>query len=221
MHYIVRPMRLEDIPQVADIERQSFTLPWPSHAYKKEITENRLARYIVVQLAEDRQPTPGELPPKPAGGFWDSLRRITISLTEGRQEEAPASWPPIAGYAGLWLMADEAHITTIAVRPDLRGRGLGELLLCALADVARNIPARWLTLEVRVSNTVAQNLYRKYGFMEHGLRRYYYSDNSEDAIIMWSEALDSPEFRQRLATLREALWRRLGAVEVQPLMSRA
>jgi ribosomal-protein-alanine N-acetyltransferase len=106
-------------------------------------------------------------------------------------------------------MVDEAHITTIAVRPQFRGRGLGELLLVALAEIAYDINARWLTLEVRVSNNVAQTLYRKYGFKPAGIRQRYYSDNQEDALIMWTDEIRSPEWRGRFLDLRAALRTRL------------
>ena len=89
----------------------------------------------------------------------------------------------------MWLAFDEAHVTTIGIDPDYQGRGLGELLLLCLFDEAVARGANWLTLEVRVSNDAAQSLYRKYGFTVHGTRRRYYSDNNEDALIMWTRPL--------------------------------
>jgi ribosomal-protein-alanine N-acetyltransferase len=91
------------------------------------------------------------------------------------------------------------------VRPQFRRRGFGELLLVALAEVAIDINARWLTLEVRVSNEIAQSLYRKYGFKSAGVRQRYYSDNHEDALIMWTDEIQSPEFQQRFTALRATL----------------
>jgi ribosomal-protein-alanine N-acetyltransferase len=102
-------------------------------------------------------------------------------------------------------MLDESHITTIAVRPNLKHRGLGEELMIALSDLSIAIGADRMTLEVRVSNYEAQNLYRKFGFHEEGVRRRYYSDNNEDALIMWSEQLKSPEFTERLARIRQEI----------------
>lgn len=92
----------------------------------------------------------------------------------------------IAGYAGMWLIMDEAHITNIAVRREYRGRKLGERLLRELKATASYFGARRMTLEVRVSNRIAQNLYEKLGFRVEGVRRAYYSDNNEDALIMWA-----------------------------------
>jgi ribosomal-protein-alanine N-acetyltransferase len=111
----------------------------------------------------------------------------------------------IVGYAGLWLSLDEAHITTFAVLPDYRRRKIGERMLVALFDRAERLGAEWLTLEVRASNLPAQRLYEKYGFRPAGVRRRYYSDNNEDAIIMWTERLRDRAVRERLSKLRAAL----------------
>ena len=111
----------------------------------------------------------------------------------------------IVGYAGLWLSLDEAHITTFAVLPDHRRRKIGERMLVEIFDRAEKLGAEWLTLEVRASNLAAQRLYEKYGFRPAGVRRRYYSDNNEDAIIMWTERLRDRSVRERLAKLRTAL----------------
>ena len=101
-------------------------------------------------------------------------------------------------------------MTTIGVDPPHRGRGLGELLLLCMFDEAVARGANWLTLEVRVTNAAAQALYRKYGFTAHGTRKRYYSDNNEDALIMWSPALGEPAYRAEVESRRDALARRLG-----------
>lgn len=93
----------------------------------------------------------------------------------------------IAGYAGMWLIIDEAHVTNIALAAAYRGAGLGEKLVRALMDLARERGALSMTLEVRVSNAKAQSLYAKLGFVPRGKRRNYYTDNREDALIMWCE----------------------------------
>lgn len=111
----------------------------------------------------------------------------------------------IVGYAGLWLSLDEAHITTFAVLPEHRRRKIGERMLLALFDRAEKLGAEWLTLEVRASNLPAQRLYEKYGFRPAGIRRRYYSDNNEDAIIMWTDRLSERALRERIAKLRVAL----------------
>lgn len=91
----------------------------------------------------------------------------------------------VIGYAGMWLILDEGHITNIAVHPEYRGIGAGNLLLESLIEICRTESITSLTLEVRKSNLVAQNLYKKYGFLEQGIRKGYYGDNKEDAVIMW------------------------------------
>ena len=114
------------------------------------------------------------------------------------------------GFGGLWVMVDEAHITTFAVDPRWRRRGVGEWLLLGLLDRAVERHAREATLEVRLSNMPARRLYEKYGFRPVGIRPRYYSDNGEDALIMTTDALASTAMRERLAALR-------GALEARPI----
>jgi ribosomal-protein-alanine N-acetyltransferase len=91
----------------------------------------------------------------------------------------------VIGYCGMWLVIDEAHITNIAVLPDYRGKKLGEALLRKVMEIAAEMGAKTMTLEVRVSNIVAQGLYRKLGFEYGSIRKSYYTDNQENALVMW------------------------------------
>ena len=111
----------------------------------------------------------------------------------------------VVGYGGMWVMVDEAHITTFAVDPLYRRQRIGERLILALLDVASARHAREATLEVRLSNLPARRLYEKYGFRPVGLRPRYYSDDNEDALIMTTEPLAEPAMRDRLARLRATL----------------
>jgi len=111
----------------------------------------------------------------------------------------------IVAYGGIWVMLDDSHITTIAVSPDHRGRRYGEIMLVRLLDEAIARGASWMTLEVRESNTIAQGLYRKYGFTSVSTRRGYYSDNNENAIVMWAGNMKSEIYANRLRALRSAL----------------
>ncbi len=111
----------------------------------------------------------------------------------------------VVGFAGMWVIFDEAHVTTIAVDRRQRGERIGERLLLALIDHALARGGRWMTLEVRPSNAVALTLYRKFGFREVALRKRYYSDNGEDAAVMWSGNLREPESQARLDVIRRGL----------------
>lgn len=187
--YVVEPMCWADVPQVMAIERESFPLPWPERAYRYELSQNQNSHYVVLRCHDDEA----------LDGWRARLQRLL-----GRSPRQP-----IIGYGGLWMIAGEAHISTIAVTPAWRGRGLGELLLWSMLKRAQAMNAFEATLEVRVSNQVAQNLYRKYGFEQVGRRRRYYQDNGEDALIMTVTGFDSPAYRARLDELGEALRRHL------------
>lgn len=188
--YLIQPMQVQDIPEVMEIERVCFSMPWSTRAYRYEIEENRLSTYMVARVAVKTQ----------ADGLWDRVREM---LSGG-----PAH-SPVIGYGGFWMMVDEAHISTLAVTPAERGKGIGELLLMRLIKEAEKRGANVVTLEVRVSNLPAQGLYEKYGFTVQGRRVRYYSDNGEDALIMTTPRLDSPPYAAHLASLKEQLFARL------------
>lgn len=107
----------------------------------------------------------------------------------------------IVGHAGLWFTADEAHVTNVAVHPDARRSGVGTRLMLDLADEARRRGCQAWTLEVRVSSTGAQDLYRMFGFAPAGVRQRYY-ENTEDAIVMWCHDIQSGGYRERLDAIR-------------------
>lgn len=111
----------------------------------------------------------------------------------------------LVAFGGIWLMVDEAHVTTFAVDPAWRRRRIGETLLLALIDLAIARHAREATLEVRLSNLPARRLYEKFGFKPVGIRPRYYSDNHEDALIMTTEVLSGPLMQAMLATRRADL----------------
>ncbi|HZO73774.1 MAG TPA: ribosomal protein S18-alanine N-acetyltransferase [Ktedonobacteraceae bacterium] len=210
VRYVIDRMTMSDVPRVIEIERLAYPSTWPPSAYRKELQDNRWAHYIVLrdkQIQGEQLVAPQEQE-KPRRS-----RLFPLSLLPGRPA-ITASSPDLAsmiGFAGLWLMVDEAHITTIAIHPDYRRKGLGELLLLSLIDIAYTIGAKWVTLEVRVSNYTAQNLYRKYGFHESGVRHRYYSDNQEDALIMWTEEINSPSYKQKFQALKTELLQKLEA----------
>ncbi len=115
----------------------------------------------------------------------------------------------LLGYAGSWLVIDEAHITNIAVAPQYRGKKVGESLLTAIFDACYKNMVKYLTLEVRVSNTPAIKLYEKYAFKSLGTRKGYYQNNNEDALIMWTENIFWDKFKlkynENLKNLKEKI----------------
>lgn len=111
----------------------------------------------------------------------------------------------LVAYGGIWVIMEDSHVTTIAVHPDYRGLKLGEEMLLKLLDEAIARGASWITLEVRESNDAAQKLYRKYGFTTVSTRRGYYSDNGENALVMWAGNLKGELYGARLRVLRATL----------------
>ncbi len=176
----VEPMRQSDVPTVASIERTVFTMPWSSSAFGYELRSNPLSHYYVA-------------------------RTRSLKSALGSQGTDPS----IIGYGGFWMMLDEAHVCTLGVHPDWRRRGVGELLLSSMIGAATKLGANVVTLEVRVSNAPAQRLYEKYGFSPVGLRKGYYSDNQEDALIMTTETISSATYQARYNRLQRLLRERL------------
>jgi [ribosomal protein S18]-alanine N-acetyltransferase len=111
----------------------------------------------------------------------------------------------VVGFSGQWVIMDEAHITTIAVSPEWRGRRIGERILSEMLGQAIRRGATRATLEVRATNDPARRLYEKYGFVDVAVRKAYYPDNGEDAVIMWVYQMDSPAWRKRYHAQRAAL----------------
>ena len=205
MHFFVEPMRESDVGRVQEIERQSFSTPWSAATYLRELRSPDHCRYIVVRASDG--------PPRDlsAGDPWQP-RGWLANLLPGLFGAGSLPSPYlVVGYGGIWVTVDEGHITTIATAPEYRGQGVGELVLNGLIDAGRELRVNMLTLEVRVSNVIAQNLYLKYGFEAKGTRKRYYTDNNEDALIMWAGPVSSPEFQQRLRHLRTLLADRLRA----------
>lgn len=144
---------------------------------------------VIMEVEQSSFPTPW-----PRQAFYNELvhnrfARYSVVQVNGR----------VVGYCGLWLLLDEAHITNIAIHPDFRGQGLGESLLAYMMRRAKEWGAGKMTLEVRTSNIIAQRLYKKMGFEPSGIRSRYYTDNQEDAIIMWVTLDGIDEEKQEIA----------------------
>ena len=216
MPYALRPMLPDDAQAVAEIEREAFPTTWPPTPFRKEL-HNRLARYLVsYQPSDDAAGDPADRPPSAPPAQGSLLSRLLQGLWPGVGRtpvdgDGPREFIP--GYVGMWFMADEAHITAIAVRESFRGRGIGELLLIGCVELSILRKAREVTLEVRVTNDQAQALYKKYGFEMAGVRKRYYTDNNEDAYIMTTGAIQSPEYQRELTARVRDHARRWGESE--------
>ena len=207
MSCYLRLMRKEDVSQVIEVDHEAFPTMWPPPNYEREL-QNRLAHYIVAYDDEETVAEPEAAAPVEKGTLTSRVKRLFGNYRLFSKE--PPTSQHIVGFAGFWIMADEAHLTNIAVREIQRRQGTGELLLIAVIDMSTALNAHMLTLEVRVSNTVAQNLYDKYGFTQAGIRRGYYLDNKEDAALMTLGNLQSASFQEKLTRLKKAHSKRWG-----------
>ena len=216
MGFLVRPMRPGDIAQVARVERECFPTGWTPTPFTQEL-QNKRASYLVACKAKDpwraEQEARAWLSAEEAVEAKPFLSRLAQHV---KRFLGPVRLPPpdfsyhLAGYVGLWFMTDEAHITAIGTREADRRKGIGELLLLASIEEGFRKGARVVTLEARVSNHAARELYFKYGFNKAGIRKGYYTDNREDALVMTTDNLSSPVYRQRLELLRQEHARRWG-----------
>ncbi len=173
MRYHIRLMRQEDAIQMAEISLEAFPCTQVPTNYQREF-RNPLAHYIVA---------------------FDS--------SEGENDTVSNLPRYMVGYAGFWLIAGEAHIVDIAVRNAYKSRGIGELLLISLIGLALALNASQATLEVRASNHIACSLYRKYGFSVQGVRKRYYLDNNEDAVIMTVNDISSKIYKSFFEKLKQ------------------
>jgi ribosomal-protein-alanine N-acetyltransferase len=192
--YIIRRMTYDDIPQVAQIDREAFPGEWvfrSQAAYKQDL-DNPSVRYIVAYREQDARESGRQVTPRPR---W--FRRLFS------YERRLDTREHIVGFSGFWMMVGEAHIIAIGVREGYRQLGIGESLLVATIDLAQALRANVVTLEVRASNLIAQELYKKCGFQVTGRRLKYYSSDGEDAIIMSTDNIASLAFQASFRQLKE------------------
>ena len=190
-------MKPDDVSTVIAIERLSFPTPWSASSFLYELNHNTLSSYYVLS-----RPATGKAPSLERG--WRHWLRGVVGIPRESR---------VIGYVGFRLQHAGVHISTIAVHPDWRGNGLGELLLLTAMEQALRLEAGMVSLEVRALNQVAQRLYHKYGFRFKEIHRGYYR-NGEDAWLM--EAQVNPvAYRAQLTRLRRALdarlrWQQIG-----------
>lgn len=164
--YVIRPMQLRDISEVMVVNRRCFPSPWSPWAIRFDCEQNPYSKWMVLETQRPARPNK-------SNGFGKLLKRFN-----------PATSTQIIGFGAFWLMNNEAHITNIGVDPAYRGLGWGEALLISMLRHACGQDASFTSLEVRISNQRAINLYEKYAFQIVGRKSGYYHDNHEDAHIM-------------------------------------
>jgi ribosomal-protein-alanine N-acetyltransferase len=215
MNFSLRPMGVDDLSQVAEIEREAFPYTWPPTPFKREM-QNHLAHYLVTWIPTSQHN--GYLTSPQATDFvvrpWGWIPRWLMGIRDlfSLAPKLSTDGGFIAGYIGMWFMSDEAHIVAIGVRSVFQRMGLGELLMQGGVELAMARRMRSMTLEARVSNTPAHALYEKYGFQKVGARKAYYADNREDAVIMTAEDILSPEYQKMFESRLEAYRQRRGDV---------
>ena len=207
-HFIVRPMKTDDIDQVLEVERDAFPTLWPPTPFKREM-RNKLARYMVAVDEERVRPSLNTASEGVGGGLFGWVRKLRRLLTYANREISYRGVDFVVGYLGIWSMVDDAHIVAVGVRGPYRRLGVGELMMIRSIEIAKAWGSRSITLEVRVSNFAAQALYEKYGFRKVGVRKRYYTDNHEDAYVMTTDPIGTEEYQSLFERLKESHFRRL------------
>ncbi len=212
MQVVLRRLRSEDINQVIEIEREAFSPLWVSTPFKRELNNSYASYLVACNGLEGDEPAPeGEAGSEAGSPKWRRLGSKIQGLLSKRPQ-ADSDPEVIAGYVSVWYQGEEAHITEIAVRESLRGNGIGELLLIGSLRAAVEYGSKVMTLEVRVSNFIAQRLYEKYDFKSVGTRKGYYSDNREDAAIMTTSPIDTEDYQRMFQELQETYRKRRGDI---------
>ena len=213
----VRRLQAKDIDQVVAIEKEAFSPLWVSSPFKRDLNNKRTS-YLVACFDDGVSPEkilaeiePDQPDDRRTATLWSRVlgRMGFSSNVETERQEGTFD---IAGYVSVWYQGDEAHITEIAVKETLRSRGIGELLLIGCLQAAIEHGSRVMTLEARVSNFIAHRMYQKYRFKSVGIRKAYYSDNREDAVIMTTVPIDTDEYHELFMGLQstyQARWGRM------------
>ena len=215
MEAAVRRMRADDIPQVVAIEQEAFSPGWIGTPFRRDLN-SRYCRFLVAYL---ELPTPqdaaADATAAPDAAPDDSMWARMVSGVKSVLGLPPPGAPDeLAGYVSIWFQAGQAHITEIAVREALRGQGIGELLLIGTLRTAYRQGMDEVTLEARVSNFIAQRLYEKYGFHAAGIRKNYYADNKEDAVIMTTDPIHTAAYRRKFYDLEQRFLQRYGPIRI-------
>ena len=219
----VRRLQVDDIDQVVAIEKEAFSPLWVSASFKRDLN-NKRAKYLVACFDEGvtQEEIAAEIESDEIAGvveqgppnLWSRVLG-RIGFSSGAVTAPKNDAFDIAGYVSVWYQGDEAHITEIAVKVPLRGHGIGELLLIGSLRAAIEYGSKVMTLEARVSNFIAHRMYEKYAFKSVGIRKAYYSDNREDAVIMTTSPIDTDEYSKLFAELQSTYHGRWGRMCIE------
>ena len=188
----LRDMTTADLRAVRRVEAAAYGRVRPRTPFERELN-NGLARYLVAVERTDAPP--------PRAHSWRDRATEALRRLFGRPRAADGE--RIVGFVGVWFTKDQLHVVTIAVDPAEQGKGIGQRLLLACHDIAADADFDSIALEVRASNARAQRLYERFGFRRTGTLRNYYSDNGEDAVVMLSDDIATPDGARRIEALRE------------------
>ena len=218
MKVAVRRMRADDIPQVVAIEQEAFSPGWIGTPFRRDLN-SRYCRFLVACLAlpapTDAAADAAAAPDAaPDASMWARMVSGVKAVLGLPAPGAPGAPDQLAGYVSIWFQGGQAHITEIAVRESLRGQGIGELLLIGTLRTAYQQGMDEVTLEARVSNFIAQRLYEKYGFNAAGIRKNYYADNKEDAVIMTTDPIHTAAYRSKFYDLEQQFLQRYGPIRI-------
>ena len=212
--FTVRALKASDLPQPMEIEMEAFPTLFPPTSFRRELKNSRASYLVAFRRNNGAGAATSAKGPTLTATVVRKARNI---LGGGISAHVDGGQDFVAGFLGTWHMVDEAHIVSVGVRKAYRGQGIGELLLISAIEQAVLRHASLVTLEVRPTNHVAINLYLKYGFKERGVRKAYYADNREDAIIMSTDPIHFPPYPDLLRELEIEHRRRWGNGEWQPL----
>ncbi len=202
--HAVRTAELSDVEEMEEVERLAFPTLFPPTRFRRELGKANTLYLVAARdwTHEERElggawTEGGDERPGIVGTLVSLIKlpfRALFATVGGRRRPLPPQH--VAGLVGLWFVMDEAHVVIIGNRPGDRRKGIGELLLISAIEASIAQGSRVVTLEVRSSNQAARSLYHKYGFREVGVRKRYYADNNEDAIIMTTPPVQGDEYRE-------------------------
>ena len=225
MAFTLRALQKSDFYQASLIEREAFPTLWPHTSFEEGLKNPKIDFLILTQMTPETEAEKTNITPTKTDVNKHPLIIQALISIKNRFWSEPIAETPLPGtalgFVSTWFLTDEAHITTIAVKKDWRGQGLGELLLAGAIDNAIKHGSRVVTLEVRISNNSAIPLYQKYGFRRVGTRKKYYNDNGEDAAIMTTEPILSLSYQRRFEELKQAYIERRSARLVTSSYGRA